>query len=84
MVVMIKVIIMVVTVKKLMVAQIIQWKSMTVINFQIFVNYDVVDDDDHDDTNNNNNDTEEQDSNNDNNNNNIHDNNCLITKSWDK
>ena len=85
MVVMIKVIIMVVTVKKLMVVQIIQWKSMTVINFQIFVNYDVVDDDDHDDTNNNNNnDAEEQDSNNDNNNNNIHDNNCLITKSWDK
>ena len=62
---------MVVTVKKLMVVQIIQWKSMTVINFQIFVNYDVVDDDDHDDTNNyNNNDAEEQDSNNDNNNNN--------------
>ena len=86
MVVMIKVIIMVVTVKKLMVAQIIQWKSMTVINFQIFVNYDVVDDDDdHDDSNNyNNNDAEEQDSNNDNKNNNIHDNNCLITKSWDE
>ena len=76
---------MVVTVKKLMVVQIIQWKSMTVINFQIFVNYDVVDDDDHDDTNNNNNnDAEEQDSNNDNNNKNLHDNNCLITKSWDK
>ena len=54
---------------------------MTVINFQIFVNYDVVvDDDDHDDTNNNNNnnDAEEQDSNNDNNNNNIHDNYCPI------
>ena len=85
MVVMIKVIIMVVTVKKLMVVQIIQWKSMTVINFQIFVNYDVVDDDDHDDSNNyNNNDAEEQDSNNDNKNNNIHDNNCLITKNWDK
>ena len=61
---------MVVTVKKLMVVQIIQWKSMTVINFQIFVNYDVVfNDDDHDESNinNNNNDAEEQDSNNDNN-----------------
>ena len=48
---------------------------MTVIHFQIFVNYDVfVDDDDHDDSNinnnNNNKDAEEQDSNNDNNNNN--------------
>ncbi len=82
MVVMIKVIIMVVTVKKLMVVQILQWKSMTVINFQIFVNYDVVVDD-HD---NNNNDAESRilimtattiih---------NIHDNYCLITKNWDK
>ena len=55
---------------------------MTVINFQIFVNYDVVDDDDHDDSYNyNNNDTEEQDTNNDNSNNNyIHDKHCLITK----
>ena len=46
-----------------MVVQIIQWESMTVINFQIFVNDDViVDDDDHDDSNNNsnnNNDAEE-------------------------
>ena len=68
---MIKVIIMVVTVKKLMIVQIIQWKSVTVINLQIFVNYDVVDDDDHDDSNNyNDNDAEQKDSNNDNNNNN--------------
>ena len=64
---------MVVTVKKLMIVQIIQWKSVTVINLQIFVNYDVVvdDDDDHDDSNNyNDNDAEHKDSNNDNNNNN--------------
>ena len=41
---------------------------MTVINFQIFVNYCVVlDDDDHDDSNNNNDDAEKQDSNNYNN-----------------
>ncbi len=84
---MIKVIIMVLTVKKLLVVQIIQWKSVTVINFQIFVNYDVVvDDDDHDDSNNNNNnDAEEQDTNNDNNiNNSLHVKHCLITKNWDK
>ncbi len=62
---------MVVTVKKLMIVQIIQWKSVTVINLQIFVHYDVLDDDDHDDSNNyNDNDAEHKDSNNDNNNNN--------------
>ncbi len=70
---MLEVIIMVVTVKKLMIVQINQWKSVTVINLQIFVIYDVVDDDDddHDDSNNyNDNDAEQKDSNNDNNNNN--------------
>ena len=55
---------------------------MTVTNFQIFVNYDVVDDDDDDhDNSNNNSDAEEQDTNYDNNKtNNIHDKHCLITR----